>query len=135
MDNRPDNQIDGGILGPVGQVSEADQLGFQGWPGALLWMALIIVAVLAIFVGGGWAQTADSGSSPDSQIRFQSGQVTAQQGRTVQINNQDYPLLEEVVITDDEGKPRSQKDLVPGTDVKFHVKRGSIDKIIVILPK
>jgi hypothetical protein len=129
------NRIDRGALESAGQMHEADRLGFQGWVGALLWIALIIVAVLAIFVGGGWAQTTDSGSSPDSKIRFQSGQVTAKQGNSLQINKQSYSLHPEVIITDDEGKPRNEKDLVPGVEVRFHLKRGIIDQVIVILPK
>jgi hypothetical protein len=130
-----DNQIDGGVLGPASHTNEADRFGFQGWAGALLWITLIIVAVLALFVGGGWAQTTAPESSLDSKIRFQSGQVTAKQGSTLQINNQNYTLAPEALIKDDEGKPRAEKDLTPGTEVRFHVKRGDIDQIVVVLTR
>jgi len=98
---------------------------------------LIIVALVVLVVGGGWVQTADAQTSQDSTISYKSGEVTANGLTTIQIDKQDYALLSDAVITDDEGKPRDRKELVPGAFVKFHVstRRGGIDNIILILPK
>jgi len=111
--------------------------GVLGWAGALLGVALIIVALAVLVAGGGLVQTAGSQTTQDSTISYKSGEVTANRETMIQIDSQDYSLLSDAVITDDEGKPRDRKELVPGTFVKFHVstRRGGIDKIIMILPK
>ena len=92
---------------------------------------LMVGSVPAVGASGSWAQT----TSPESTVSFQSGQVTAKQGSILQINNQNYTLAPEAIIKDDEGKPRGEKDLTPGTEVRFHVKRGDIDQIVVVLPR
>lgn len=80
----------------------------------------------------GWAQSGGAQSLADYRL----GQVTAKpQGGTVQINNQDYPLSKNVTVTDENDGPRRLEDLEPGLGVKFHVKNGRIDHIVVLLPR
>jgi hypothetical protein len=111
--------------------------GVLDWAGALLGIAMLIMALDVLVAGGGWVQTADAQTSQDSAISYKSGEVTAIGETTIQIDKQDYALLSDAVITDEEGKPRDRKELVPGTFVQFHVsaRRGGIDQIIMILPK
>jgi hypothetical protein len=113
------------------QRTRGEQRGGDGWLGGLLWITLIfLVAGTALVIGsGGFAQTTAT------TLTFQTGQVTAVGKTTIRINAREYSLSSEVVIRDDEGKPRELKDLTPGSDVKFHVKRDSIDQIILLLPR
>lgn len=112
---------------------------FDSWPDSVRRVALALLLVGGVTIGGGptgqliegWAQTA----GPSSMANFLSGQVTANEGNDIQINNKNYPLQKGVTITDDEGKPRDLKDLVPGAEVKFHLKNGQIDQIVLVLPK
>ncbi|MEW6543753.1 MAG: hypothetical protein AB1411_09085 [Nitrospirota bacterium] len=110
-----------------------ERRGGDGWLGGLLWITLIfLVAGTALVIGsGGFAQTTGTATT----LTFQTGQVTAVGKTTIRINAREYSLSSEVVIRDDEGKPRELKDLTPGSDVKFHVKRDSIDQIILLLPR
>ncbi len=64
-----------------------------------------------------------------------SGVVTGKTASGIQINNKTYLLAPKVTVKDDEGQVMSLKAVVPGTEVKFHLKSGKIDQLIVILPK
>ncbi len=66
---------------------------------------------------------------------FLSGVVTSKTGSGIRINDSTYDLDPNVTVKDDEGQVMSVEDVVPGSVVKFHLKRGKIDKIIVILPR
>lgn len=115
------------------------QAGLVGMPGSLPRIALVLLVVGGTTISDlsmhgimrGWAQTAVA----NFMANFLSGQVTANQGNDIQINNKNYPLQQGVTIIDDEGKPRDLKDLPPGAEVKFHLKNGQIDQIVLILPK
>jgi hypothetical protein len=130
-------EIVSGVPGLIDYKREARGVEFRGWAGALFGVALIIVALAVLIAGGGLVHTADAQTTQDPAISYKFGEVTANRGTTIQIDNQDYVLLDDAAITDDAGKPRDRKELVPGTDVKFHVsaRRGGIDQIIMILPK
>ncbi|MER3422510.1 MAG: hypothetical protein C4293_04030 [Nitrospiraceae bacterium] len=67
---------------------------------------------------------------------FLPGEVTAHQEKenVLQINNEDYSIREDVLITDDKMRPMTLKDLVPGTQVMFHLKKGRIDQIVILRP-
>lgn len=112
------------------------QTGTASWLGMVLWVTLVVLVLgSALIVSGvGWAQSSDSSVTAG----FQSGEVTDKQGRTIYINGQGYSLSSEAIIKDDEGRTKGEKDLVPGTMVKFHLSRGSadqIDQIVIILPR
>lgn len=111
------------------------------WPGGVLngMVALLVLGGLTIAsvpIGGlheGWAQT--SGFPSAVVASFTPGQVTAVQGKTIQINGKNYDLKPDVVIQDEEGQPVEPAGIVPGAEVKFHLKEGQIDKMVLILPK
>ena len=117
-------------------------LGIIGFSGGGLRAALALLMIGLVLMGGvpfgsveaGWAQGAGPSSSAGSAT-FQSGQITANLATGLQMDHKHYPLDSIVTITDDEGRARELKDLVPGSRVQFHLKQGRIDKIVLILPK
>jgi hypothetical protein len=96
--------------------------------------ALLIICFFSA-TGRGLAQSPNhSASGP--LVNFQSGQVTSpKSGTSVEINDRVFTTKEQVLIRDDEGRPRDEKDLSPGSEIKFHTKEGKIDEIVIILPK
>ncbi|WP_447600974.1 hypothetical protein [Nitrospira sp. Nam80] len=97
-----------------------------GW----LWtMALFMTAVsLPSF---GWPQS----QLPFSTGGFERGMVTEIHQTTIEIDNKTYGLKPEVVIVDDQGQPIEIGSVVTNAEVKFHVKEGRIDKMVVSLPR
>jgi len=83
----------------------------------------------------GSAQSMAQTSSQESQVGFQSGQVTGKSGSSIQINRRDYLLDKDVSVKDDEGRSRELKDIKEGADVLFHLRRDTIDQLIIVLPK
>ena len=73
--------------------------------------------------------------TPGSITSLPSGQVTAQRVDEIQISNRNYPLDPNVVVIDDAGSPSNLKDLKPGDLVRFHLRQGRVDRIILIIPK
>ncbi|MEW6246806.1 MAG: hypothetical protein AB1555_08870 [Nitrospirota bacterium] len=103
---------------------------------------LVLSSVVAAFVISGASGTeiqtavAQTGQSAASLTNFQSGQVTSvKSGTTLQINNTNYPLKPQVIIKDDEGRERDERELQPGVQVQYHLKGGQIDQIVIVLPK
>lgn len=113
----------------------------RDWSSIILRGTLALLVGLGAAIGGipigglheGLAQT--SGFSSQAVAGFTPGQVTAVQGKTVQINGKNYELKANVVIQDEEGKPMEPGEIVPGAEVKFHLKEGQIDQMVLILPK
>ncbi len=102
-------------------------------------LALLVglgAAIASVPIGGlheGLAQT--SGIPSLAVASFTPGQVTAVQGKTVGIDGKSYELKPNVVIQDEEGNPMEPAEIVPGAAVKFHLKEGQIDQMVLILPK
>ncbi len=101
---------------------------------------VLCLAVVALLIGvpgtGRETVAAQTGQPAASMSHFQSGLVTsAKSGTTLQINNTNYPLKPQVIIKDDEGRERDDRDLVPGVQVQYHLKEGQIDQIVIVLPK
>lgn len=63
-----------------------------------------------------------------------SGKVTAVGTTTIRIERTEYPLDQKVTVTDLLGRRRSLNEVQPGQDVRFHVEKGRIDQIVLILP-
>lgn len=112
-------------------INAADRKS-ESWQVAL-WITLLLFVFGSVFVvmNRGWAETSDS----DSKRAYHSGQVTAKRGNLIQIDNHDYAMRSDVVIEDDEGRPREEKELKTGTEVTFYLRQGNIDKIVIKLPK
>ncbi|MGH7165308.1 MAG: hypothetical protein ACREIS_07275 [Nitrospiraceae bacterium] len=106
----------------------------SGWLGSLLLVVLALLAAEGGPIGGlhdGWAQTAGSTSSANAM----QGEITARQGYDIRINHQAYTLHRDVIIKDDEGRPKNLADLTPGATVTFQVKQGQINEIVVVMPR
>ncbi|MBM4132799.1 MAG: hypothetical protein FJ245_03435 [Nitrospira sp.] len=77
---------------------------------------------------------AETGSH-ESTGGYQSGHVTGKSGDSIQINQRTYPVAKDATVKDDEGRPRELKDIKEGAEVLFHLKRDTIDQLVVVLPK
>ncbi len=72
---------------------------------------------------------------PFSTAGFQSGVVDEVQGSTIRIDGRSYVLKSVVVIVNHEGEPLEIERIIPTSLVKFHLKEGHIDKMVVTLPQ
>ena len=99
--------------------------------------ALIVFLCGALFLASLTAQSVDSSphGGPGAEAAYQSGVVTSLLGSRIEINNIPYRLHKLVRVTDDQGTVRSLKDLGRGARVQFHLKRGQVDRIILLLPR
>jgi hypothetical protein len=101
----------------------------------------LILAVAVGFTGSlslvtSWTARADEPeSSKPSPVPLTPGEVTANRGEALSIDEKEYPLAIGVTVSDDNGNQREIKDFAPGAYVKYHLKSGKIDVIVLILPK
>ncbi len=70
-----------------------------------------------------------------STAGFQSGVIDEVQGSTIRINGRSYVLKSAVVVVTHEGEPLEVERIIPTSLVKFHLKEGHIDKMVVTLPQ
>ena len=106
----------------------------DGWLGSVLLALFALLAAQGGSVGAlheGWAQTAGSPSNANPM----QGEITARQGNQIRINSQTYVLHQQVIVKDEEGRPRGLADLTPGAMVTFQVKQGQISEIILVMPR
>ncbi len=75
---------------------------------------------------------ADAQSVPPG---FKVGKVTAMRHHEIQVNLRNYPLRKKVEVRDDAGKLKDLRDISKGSLVMFHLARGGVDQIILILPR
>jgi hypothetical protein len=97
----------------------------------------MIIVILALFGAGrevsvGLCQTA----SPPMTVGYKSGQVTeVRPPSSIEIDERSYEVKANVVILDREGEPLELERILPTSLVKFHLKEGRIDKMVVTLPQ
>ena len=72
---------------------------------------------------------------PMSTIGFQSGVIDDVQGSSVRIDGRSYVLKAAVLVVTHEGEPLQLERIIPTSRVKFHLKEGHIDKMVVTLPQ
>ena len=72
---------------------------------------------------------------PFSTAGFQSGVIDEVQGSTIRIDGRSYVLKSAVVVVNHEGEPLELERIIPTSLVKFHLKEGHIDKMVVTLPQ
>lgn len=75
---------------------------------------------------------------PVVAVAYQDGKVTGVYETTIQIDHRTFSLAPEVVILDRHGDPLAERDIRVDLDVKYHLLKGSTDKIdqmIVFLPE
>jgi hypothetical protein len=70
-----------------------------------------------------------------STAGFQSGVIDEVQGSTIRIDGRSYVLKSAVVVVTHEGEPLELQRIIPTARVKFHLKEGHIDKMVVTLPQ
>lgn len=70
-----------------------------------------------------------------SLAMLQPGEVTANQGENILIDNKRYSMLPSAIVRDDEGRPRDLKEFVPGMQVRFHLRNDKIDQLVMMLPR
>ena len=94
------------------------------------WGLLGVLAIIGVSATS-WAQTPDSSSNAG----FQTGQVVSAGDKQMVIDHKSYAVGSEVKVTDDEGGSREYKQVGPDQIVMFHLKKGQIDQLIIVLPK
>ena len=83
----------------------------------------------------------DSGSNPVPPVitaDYLSGVVTSKSGNSensIFINSKNYVLHKAALVQDDEGHSKYLRDLREGSWVRFHLDKGKIDHLVVILAK
>lgn len=115
----------------VGNQSKADR------PGAsciryFLATAVLLLGNLATIPMAAVAMAASTDASETDS--FERGEVTGKRERALLINNKEYSVLTDVTVKDTASTSRALSDVVPGMEVRFHLRQGRIDQIIIILP-
>jgi hypothetical protein len=96
------------------------------------WLCTVALFMTAVNLPSpGWSQA----QLPFSTGGFERGMVTEIHQATIEIDNKTYGLKPEVVIVNDQGQPIEIGSVVTNAEVKFHVKEGRIDKMVVSLPR
>ncbi|MDR4478377.1 MAG: hypothetical protein R3B37_01325 [Nitrospira sp.] len=93
----------------------------------------VVVLVLASMPSLSLAQT--DITMPFSTVGFQSGVIDEVQGSTIRIDGRSYVLKSMVVVVNHEGELLELERIIPTSLVKFHLKEGHIDKMVVMLPQ
>ena len=70
-----------------------------------------------------------------STAGFQAGVIDEVQGPSIRIDGRSYVLKSAVVVLTHEGEPLEIERIIPTSLVKFHLKEGHIDKMVVTLPQ
>jgi hypothetical protein len=102
---------------------------------------MMLVGSMAFLPFAPLGRAADAHADPTtndgraSLLLLQLGEVTANPGGELVIDHKRYPVSPSVIVTDDEGRPRDLKELVPGTPVRFHLRNDKIDQLVMMLPR
>ena len=75
-----------------------------------------------------------TGLSPVT-VGYKSGHVNEVRSTSIEIDERSYELKSDVIILDHEGNPLELDRIVPTSLVKFHLKEGHVDKMVVTLPQ
>lgn len=106
---------------------------------ALLFMVIGLLAWLQIGPAGMPSVCAEPEQAQESMlfstVGFQSGVVDEVQGSTIRIDGRSYVLKAAVVVVTHEGESLELERIIPTSLVKFHLKEGHIDKMVVKLPQ
>ena len=97
----------------------------------------MIIVILALF-GMNWKVAAGlcQAVSSSMTVGYRSGQVTeVRPPSSIEIDGRSYELKVDVMILDREGEPLELTRILLTSLVKFHLKEGKIDKMVVTLPQ
>ncbi len=100
---------------------------------------LVVLGVLTLVSVGSRSVCAESEQNQESMlfstVGFQSGVIEEVQGSTIRIDGRTYVLKANVLVLDHRSRPLELERIVPTSLVKFHLKEGHIDKMMVTLPQ
>jgi hypothetical protein len=105
------------------------------------WMVLTTASlfIVSLLVGGGAeAVQADEPSIPAAAASYPTGKITSIYETAFQIDGRTVSLVPEAVLVDRHGDPLPPTALRVDIDVKYHIQKGTIDKIdwmLLILPE
>jgi hypothetical protein len=98
----------------------------------------LVVALMLVLTNLPVIRSSDiavAGQKEDVQLQdFIMGEVTGKRENAIRIDSKEYPFFSDVIVKDQNLTPMALKDVVPGTQVMFHLKQGRIDQIIILLP-
>ncbi len=107
-----------------------------------LMRSILCGLVLAMGMGllvADWAGVSLADQSlPTAAVAYRDGKITGIYETTFQIDHKTFSLAPEVVILDRHGDPLKASDLRVDIEVKYHLLKGStdkIDQIILFLPE
>ena len=105
----------------------------------------VVIVVLGLLTLGSTMPTvpsislAETAQGPEamrfSTAGFQAGVIDEVQGSSIRIDGRSYVLKSAVVVLTHEGEPLEVERIIPTSLVKFHLKEGHIDKMVVTLPQ
>lgn len=105
------------------------------------WVGIAIGSGLMISSGlmaGVQDVQADEASFPAGMASYPSGKITSIYEKTFQIDGRTVSLAPEAVLVDKHGDPLQPAALKVDIDVKYHIQKGTTDKIdwmLIILPE
>lgn len=99
---------------------------FQYWDQAV---QVILVTILLSFVNIGWAK-----SEQPLAPTYLLGVVTEISEKTIKVSGNTYKLDPEITISLDTGAKRRLNYLKPGNRIKYQLKHGRIEQVIIIQP-
>ncbi|MCC2640438.1 MAG: exported protein of unknown function [Nitrospira sp.] len=102
----------------------------------------VIVVALGLLSLAHWVPSWSSAGFAQTEIAvpfatagFQSGVIDEAQGSTIRIDGRSYVLKSDVAVVNHEGEPLALDRIIPTSLVRFHLKEGRIDKMVVKLPQ
>lgn len=99
-------------------------------------LRMIIVIFILLGANGKAAVGLCQTVSPPVIVGYKSGQVTeVRPPSSIEIDGRSYELKGDVMIVDREGEPLELGRILPTSLVKFHLKEGKINKMVVTLPQ
>ena len=100
---------------------------------------LVVLGLVALLLFGpslSFAQTEPTQETMlFSTVGFQAGVIDEVQGATIRIDGRSYVLKSAIVVVTHEWEPLELARIIPTSLVKFHLKEGHIDKMVVTLPQ
>ena len=100
-------------------------------------IAAFVLVVTFIAVLGPSLSFAEE-APPAAVVSYRDGKITGVYETTIQIDHKTFSLAPEVVILDRHNDPLSERDIRVDLEVKYHLLKGTTDKIdqmIVFLPE
>lgn len=105
---------------------------------SLMSTSTLVVALMLVLTNLPVIRSSDiavAGQKEDVQLQdFIMGEVTGKRENAIRIDSKEYSFFADVIVKDQNLTPMALKDVVPGTQVMFHLKQGRIDQIIILLP-